>query len=134
MMEKMRKKLYVTACILQFRRAHQELFLSGDYLPLKVQTKSEFVHAFARRSGQDWIVVAVPRLLTNVVAAGAFPLGQQTWGSTALVLPSSAPRRWVNVLTGKSLTLKGRGPKLPMSLSDMLRHLPFGVLAPCRLP
>ncbi|HEV2314919.1 MAG TPA: malto-oligosyltrehalose synthase [Candidatus Acidoferrales bacterium] len=124
-----RLKLYITACILQFRRAHQELFSNGDYFPLKVQGKSEFVHAFARHSGQDWIVVAVPRLLTNVVAAGAFPLGQRTWRSTALVLPASAPREWANVLTTESLTPKGRGTKLLMPLSDMFRYLPFGVLA-----
>lgn len=124
-----RLKLYITACILQFRRAHQDLFSNGDYLPLKVQGKSEFVHAFARRSGQDWIVVAVPRLLTNVVPPGTFPLGRTTWRSTALVLPSSAPRRWVNVLTNESLTPKGQETKLLMPLSDMFRHLPFGILA-----
>jgi (1->4)-alpha-D-glucan 1-alpha-D-glucosylmutase len=124
-----RLKLYVTACILQFRRAHQELFSNGDYFPLKVQGKSKYVHAFARRSGQEWIVVAVPRLLTNVVAAGAFPLGRRTWRSTALVLPSSAPRQWANVLTSECLTPRGRGTKLLMPLSDMFRHLPFGVLA-----
>ena len=124
-----RLKLYITACILQFRRAHHGLFSNGDYLPLKVQTKSEFVHAFARRSGQDWIVVAVPRLLTKIADTGTFPVGQKTWGSTALVLPSSAPRRWVNVLTDESLTPKSRGTKLVMPLSDVFRRLPFGVLA-----
>lgn len=124
-----RLKFYVTARILQFRRAHQELFSNGDYFPLKVQGESEFVHAFARHSGQDWIVVAVPRLLTNVVAAGAFPLGQRTWRSTALVLPASAPREWANVLTTESLTPKGRGTKLLMPVSDMFRYLPFAVLA-----
>lgn len=124
-----RLKLYITACILQFRRAHHGLFSNGDYLPLKVQTKSEFVHAFARRSGQDWIVVAVPRLLTKIADTGTFPVGQKTWGSTALVLPSSAPRRWVNVLTDESLTPKSRGTKLLMPLSDVFRRLPFGVLA-----
>ncbi len=124
-----RLKLYITACILQFRRAHQELFSNGDYLPLKVQMKSEFVHAFARRSGQDWIVVAVPRLLTKIADTGTFPVGQKTWGSTALVLPFSAPRRWVNVLTYESLTPKSRGTKLLMPLSDVFRRLPFGVLA-----
>src|SRR5579864_1236344 len=124
-----RLKLYTIACILQFRRAHQELFSNGDYLPLKVQGKSEFVHAFARRSGQDWIVVAVPRLISNIAATGTFPVGQKTWRSTALVLPASAPREWVNVLTNESLTPKGRGTKLSMPLSDMFRHLPFGVLA-----
>ncbi len=124
-----RLKLYITSCILQFRRAHQELFSNGDYLPLKVQTKSEFVHAFARRLGQDWIVVAVPRLLTNIAATGTFPVGRKTWRSTALVLPSSAPRQWVNVLTNESLTPKDGGTKLRMPLSDVFRHLPFGVLA-----
>ena len=129
-----RLKLYITACTLQFRRARQGLFSSGDYLPLKVQGKNEFVHAFARRSGQDWIVVAVPRLLTNIVAPGAFPIGPKAWRSTALALPSSAPRRWINVLTGESLAPKGRGPKLRMPLSDIFRDLPFGVLASCPPP
>lgn len=124
-----RLKLYITACILQFRRAHHELFSNGDYLPLKVQAKSEFVHAFARRSGQDWIVVAVPRLISNIAATGTFPVGRKAWRSTVLALPSSAPGRWVDVLTNESLTPKSRGTKLLMLLSDMFRHLPFGVLA-----
>lgn len=124
-----RLKLYLTSCILQFRRAHQELFSNGDYLPVKVQGKSEFVHAFARRSGQDWIVVAVPRLITKIAATGTFPIGRKTWRSTALVLPSSAPRQWANVLTSECLTARGQGTKLLMPLSDVFRHLPFGVLA-----
>jgi (1->4)-alpha-D-glucan 1-alpha-D-glucosylmutase len=123
-----RLKLYITACILEFRRAHQELFSNSDYLPLKVQARSEFVHAFARRSGQGWIVVVVPRLLTNIAATGTFPIGRKTWRSASLVLPSSAPRRWVNVLTNEALTVKSRGTKLLMPLSDMFRQLPFGVL------
>ncbi len=125
-----RLKLYITARILQFRRAHQELFSKGDYLPIKVDGKSEFVHAFARCSGQDWIVVAVSRLLANIAAPGTFPVGQKTWRSTALALPSSAPERWVNVLTGESLIPCRRGKKRLIRLSDMFDRLPFGVLVP----
>ncbi|HEV2618068.1 MAG TPA: malto-oligosyltrehalose synthase [Candidatus Acidoferrales bacterium] len=125
-----RLKLYVTARILQFRRTHQQLFSKGDYVPLKVDGKSEFVHAFARCSGQDWIVVAVPRLLTNIAAPGTFPVGQKTWGRTALIVPASVPERCVNVLTGESLIPHRRGKKLLIRLSDMFDHLPFGVIVP----
>jgi len=123
-----RLKLYITMCLLRLRKAHADMFLDGDYIALEVRGKSEFVHAFARRSRGAWAVVAVPRLLTNLTAQGGFPLGRKAWGSAALVLPSGAPPRWVNVLTSESLTPTARGTKLLVPLSDIFRHLPFGVL------
>ncbi|HKV28529.1 MAG TPA: malto-oligosyltrehalose synthase [Candidatus Acidoferrales bacterium] len=124
-----RIKLYLTTRILQFRRAHQELFSNGRYLPIRVEGKSECLHAFARCAGQNWVVIAVPRLVTKIAAPGTYPVDQKTWRSTALVLPPSAPECWVDVLSRESLTPRRRGTTLLVPLSAMFRDLPFGILA-----
>lgn len=124
-------KLYVTMRILQFRRAHPDLFLKGNYLALKVQgAKRESVVAFSRsaRSPGNWIIIAVPRLLTNVVDPGTFPIGRESWGSTALVLPSSAPKGWLNILNGEPIAPVRTQDKWVLPVAKIFAHLPFAVL------
>ena len=56
-----RLKLYLTREALNFRRAHRDLFLRGDYLPLEVDgSPRHSVCAFARRFENSWALVVVP--------------------------------------------------------------------------
>lgn len=58
-----RVKLYLTYKALHFRRANRELFAAGEYLPVEVtKPGDEHACAFARRLGDRWVLVAVPRL------------------------------------------------------------------------
>jgi (1->4)-alpha-D-glucan 1-alpha-D-glucosylmutase len=116
-----RIKLYVTYKGLLFRRTHRELFLAGEYLPVRASgAQSEHVCAFARRLGETWSLVVVPRLLARLQrATGTLlidtvplseppfvipPLGKTVWGHSVLLLPRDAPSRWHNTLTGENLT------------------------------
>jgi (1->4)-alpha-D-glucan 1-alpha-D-glucosylmutase len=100
-----RLKMYLTWKALSFRRSHPDLFLEGEYIPLGVTGALEnHVIAFARRLHNQWCVVAVPRLLATLTPAGSPPLGENVWHDTQIHLPSNAPRKWTNVLTGEKLS------------------------------
>jgi (1->4)-alpha-D-glucan 1-alpha-D-glucosylmutase len=111
-----RVKLYVIHKALSTRKAYQDLFLEGDYIPLQVQgERQEHVCAFARRRGRSWALVAVPRLVTSLVSVGELPLGQQVWCDDSLALPEGAPGRWADVFTGEILQASPKAKVLPLS-------------------
>jgi len=140
-----RVKLYVTWRALRLRREHAQLFLQGDYVPLRAEGRwKRQVCAFARRhpwassrrlcSGsstgsplrsdrRQWVVAAAPRLVSRLSGGGEALLGK-VWGGTALRLPRGAPERWENVLTGERLTAKGC-----LRACELFAHLPVALLA-----
>ena len=123
-------KLFVTAKTLNFRAAHSEFFLKGDYLPLYASGKwKERVCASARRSEEAWAVVAVPRLLTKLIKAGVFPLGGRVWGNGCLVLPEEAPGRWLSVLTDEAVEVSFAMGRKILPLKSIFRHFPVALLS-----
>ncbi|MEW6183424.1 MAG: malto-oligosyltrehalose synthase [Bacillota bacterium] len=115
-------KLYLTSKALYFRKNHQDLFSSGEYIPVKAAGPlNEHVCAFCRRLGDGWSLTAVPRLLARLQKAARLleaegtpadltpPLNESVWGQSALVLPEGAPLRWQNVLTGEELSVVSPG-------------------------
>lgn len=85
-------KLAVTRQALAVRAEKPEIFSAGEYLSLDATgDRADHVVAYARRAGDDTVVVAVPRLVGQ--------LGENPdWGNTAIPLPRGA--RWRNRLTG----------------------------------
>lgn len=85
-------KLAVTRQALAVRAEKPEVFGTGEYLPLEATgERADHVVAYARRAGDDTVVVAVPRLVGQL---GETP----DWGNTAIPLPRGT--RWRNRLTG----------------------------------
>jgi len=125
-----RLKLYLSWKALHFRRAHPELFLQGDYLPLYAAGRNrESVCAFARRRGNEWALLAAPRLVTRLVAVGEFPLGKKVWGGGVLPLPRGAPARWRNVLTGETVAAVFLRGKKSLPLARVFERFPVALLA-----
>jgi (1->4)-alpha-D-glucan 1-alpha-D-glucosylmutase len=125
-----RIKLFLTSRALDFRRAHDLLFLEGVYQPMPTTgAKKENVFAFARHTKDAWAVIAVPRLVSTLLPAGRPPTGERVWAASALALPKGAPADWVNVLTGEKLrACTGKqGSSLP--LADVLGRFPVALLA-----
>lgn len=85
-------KMLVTWRALQARRANPELFLRGSYEPLPVTgTKARHVVAFARRLNGTVAVFIAPRLSYQLLqGTRRWPLGAETWGDTAVMLPGTA--------------------------------------------
>ena len=107
-----RIKLYVHYKTLGLRRERPGLLSAGDYFPVACEgTHADHVFAFARRSGNTSVVVAVPRLLASLLTGSEqCPLGQAVWQDTRLVLPAEiSGQDWRNVFTGESILCGGAG-------------------------
>jgi (1->4)-alpha-D-glucan 1-alpha-D-glucosylmutase len=104
-------KLFVTWRALDVRARNAEVFRRGGYRALHAGTN---VFAFVR--GDD-IVVAVPRLTTQITASGSLPLGA-VWGDSTLDV-SGAFR---NTFTGERV----EGDRL--SLSQVFATFPVAIL------
>ena len=115
-------KMFVTWKLLEFRRESPDLFLKGDYIPLRTAGRhKDHVIAFARRFRSKWCLVAVPRLCASLTRIGVPPLGARVWKRTTIHLPSAAPSSWMNILTGESL-------ESPGACSSLFHELPIAVL------
>ena len=117
-----RIKMFLTQRVLQLRREHVDLFQRGEYLPLAANgTFAECCVSFARRLGNQWIVVIAPRLASQV---GFPPVGEQ-WKDTALEFPETISfENAHNLFTCRDLHYEGR----QISIADIMPTLPFAVI------
>jgi (1->4)-alpha-D-glucan 1-alpha-D-glucosylmutase len=107
-----RIKLFTTARTLAARARNIEAF-RGAYRPVDTGTPNAI--AFTR--GSDEVLVVVPRLTTQLVKPGQFPLGE-VWGDRTLDVSG----RWKNVFTGETI----EGDQL--ALRDVFATFPVAVL------
>ncbi|HEY0721209.1 MAG TPA: malto-oligosyltrehalose synthase [Gammaproteobacteria bacterium] len=120
-----RTKLYLTWRTLQLRQDNPDLFRDGDYLPLQISgPHAEHLCVFARRHGDQTVVVAVPRLIYRL-AGGAIPLGDVIWGATTIELPGGTWRNW---LTDEPLEADNLEGSWQLSAGRLLRHFPVALL------
>ncbi|HEX5691888.1 MAG TPA: malto-oligosyltrehalose synthase, partial [Roseiflexaceae bacterium] len=127
-----RIKLYVVERVLQFRRAHPELFAAGNYLPLEARgARGDHVCAFARTLDDLTIIVAAPRLTAGLTQAGQQPpIGQQAWQDTWLELPSEQLGwRYENLFTGETASVEQRDGGAALAMAALCRSFPVAVLA-----
>jgi (1->4)-alpha-D-glucan 1-alpha-D-glucosylmutase len=125
-----RIKLFLTAAGLRARRERPDVFLGGDYLPLDASgPHAEHVFAFARRAGSDRLVAIAPRLTTRLTGGARLPLGEETWGDTAIAWPG-APDAGVlrDLLTGRCITPRLHEGGAVIPLADALRVCPVALL------
>ncbi|HEX8154010.1 MAG TPA: malto-oligosyltrehalose synthase, partial [Thermoanaerobaculia bacterium] len=108
-----RIKLYTTWKTLAVRARHAETFRSGEYRALR--TESPNVVAYLR--GDD-ILVAAPRLTTQLVSPPELPVGA-VWGDLTLPVEGT----WRNAFTGQTVTAeKGR-----LAMSNVLASFPVAI-------
>jgi len=124
-----RIKLYLIHKLLDFRRAHRELFTDGEYIPLEATGESrQAVCAFARRKGQTWALAVVPRLVGHRVYHGTPPLGAEVWNSTALSLRDDMPGRWLDIISGERLEASDTAPPKNLLLRGVFNNFPAALL------
>jgi (1->4)-alpha-D-glucan 1-alpha-D-glucosylmutase len=121
-----RIKMFLTRQVLQFRRKHVDLFQRGEYLPLAASgTFAECCVSFARRLGNQWIVVIAPRLSSRI----GFPPVGDPWKDTALELPETLPLENAhNLFTCRNLHHEDR----LISIAGAMPTLPFAVITNLR--
>ncbi|HEY9297671.1 MAG TPA: malto-oligosyltrehalose synthase, partial [Phormidium sp.] len=118
-----RIKLFLIARVLEARKQNLAVFQKGDYVPLEVNGKfQERIVAFARSYENRVAITIVPRLLTNVVQEGEYPLGE-VWGDTQLKLPQGMPSAMKDAITSQSLIANGT-----VLIADALKHFPVALL------
>ena len=113
-----REKLFVTRRLLALRRAHPDLFSTGDYQPLEA-TGERGVHlcSFVRRHRGLSLVTAVPRLVYQLYRGGE----AADWGDTELALPSNGV--WRDVFGAHRLDRLDR-----VSAAELFADFPVAVL------
>jgi (1->4)-alpha-D-glucan 1-alpha-D-glucosylmutase len=123
-----RIKLYLTWKALNFRRSHRELFEDGEYLPSEPAGKfKQHLCAFTRRHEGQWVLVAVPRFLSQVVTVGQLPLGKRVWGACSVQLPKSAPVHWRDVITGQSIRTVTTSRRMSLRVADLFQDFPVAM-------
>jgi (1->4)-alpha-D-glucan 1-alpha-D-glucosylmutase len=110
-------KLFITYKLLVARRANQELFLHGDYIPIEARGAcADRVCAFARALPKEgrWAIAIAPR----------WTAGLDDWSDTELVPPEIAPPQsdlaWQDALTGLT--------PATWSIGGLLREMPVALL------
>jgi (1->4)-alpha-D-glucan 1-alpha-D-glucosylmutase len=129
-----RAKLYLIHRALHFRRAHEQLFSHGTYLPLEAAgSKRDHICAFARSLEGEAILVAVPRLVVRLAGeAERPPMGPEVWGMTRLLLPPPlASRSYRNLFTGEVLTADRSDGTPGLPLAAALSNFPVALLECC---
>ena len=117
-----RIKMFLTQCLLRFRREHGHLLQRGEYSP--VQTSGTFAEccvSFVRRLEDNWIVVIAPRLSARI---GFPPIGE-AWKDTAIELPETLSLRNTHDFFTCSPVRDGKRRVL---LQHTLSVLPFAVI------
>ena len=123
-----RIKLYTIYKALNFRRENRDLFLEGEYLPLNVSGKlGRNIVAFARKKGELWSLVAVPRLVAKMASSGLH--SKEMWGENVLDIPPEAPRPWTNIFTGENLQASGAPEAKNLPLSSLFSGFPVALLS-----
>jgi (1->4)-alpha-D-glucan 1-alpha-D-glucosylmutase len=127
-----RIKLYVLYRTLNYRRDHADLFGTGAYCPLEgVGRCAKHICAFARQHDQRVVLVAVPRLLTQLSPdPSVLPIGPQIWEDSWLTVPpSDAGYGYRNLFTGEAVEAVEREGRMMLALDKVLANFPVALLA-----
>ncbi len=117
-------KLWLVQQLCRLRNQNAELFVSGEYLPLKISGKySQHVIAFARKFSQQMVVIAVPLHTAAICKKQNVSVNDIDWADTSIELPENISSAWDHVINGKHIVLKTN-----VSVSDLFGVLPFAVL------
>ncbi|MFH0925895.1 MAG: malto-oligosyltrehalose synthase [bacterium] len=119
-----RIKLFLVYRSLKLREERRDVFEKGTYLPIKVEGRfKECIIAYVRAFQKSWIITIAPRYFTSLVNKGQYPLGEEVWRDTHLLLPDEAPFNWKNVITNQEI----RGEGL-LSVGKVLQHFSVALL------
>jgi (1->4)-alpha-D-glucan 1-alpha-D-glucosylmutase len=128
-------KLFTACRILQYRRAHNELFAQGDYLPLFPQgDRKRHIVAFARRHVGQQLIAVAGRFFASLASGEQLPVGPDVWGNTQLILTKRLKEGvWRDELTGQEIKTETGGGRPFLPMERVFSLLPVALLtSPCR--
>ena len=117
-------KMFLIYQALKARRENLELFQRGDYQKLAVlgSLKDKIV-AFSRKCGERTAIIIAPRLLTDLIKEGEYPLGEQVWQETRISVASGSSFVWKNAITNQEIQSEDT-----LWMRDILSDFPVAVL------
>ena len=111
-------KMFTQHKTLLQRRRDQDLFQKGEYIPLTISGKaSEKFIAYARVLGEEWRIVVVPILVSELFDFQNLDPKLNQFEDLEINLPENAPSEWDHNFTGKSF-LAEKVIKVKESFSD----------------
>ena len=124
-----RIKLYLLHQLCVLRRRLNTVFAGGQYISVEVTgVHKQSIVAFLRVSGEDAVLITVPRMITKVVSDGQLPIGEVVWQDTAVVLPEVyRNRKWRNCLTGDICNVNETG----FTIGSLQQRFPVAVMNTC---
>ncbi|GFO53445.1 maltooligosyl trehalose synthase [Geomonas sp. Red276] len=125
-----RVKLYLIYRILNYRRAHRNLFDRGDYLPLETKGhRGRYLVAFARRAEGEAVIVVVPRLVATLLQGeDREPMGEEVWGDTVVYLPEGAAGRFRNIVNDEEVEAAERHGRPAIPVARLFAEAPVALL------
>ncbi len=126
-----RIKLYTHYRMLELRRERPGLLSAGQYEAISPEgAHAEQVFAFVRRAGSAAAIVAVPRLISQLISdTSQLPLGEPVWGDTRLQIPADlAGRKWRNIFTGEAIETTGADSASTLAASRLFADFPVALL------
>ncbi|MFL5811124.1 MAG: malto-oligosyltrehalose synthase, partial [Flavisolibacter sp.] len=117
-------KLWIVHHLFQLRQQQPDLFSSGEYIPLKTEgIYKDHVIAFARRSRQTIIVVAVPLHAAIICKEQGTDIKSIDWKDTIIQLPDGASAEWQHLLIDATDTHKKN-----FSAAHLFKKIPVAIL------
>lgn len=117
-------KLWLVKELVKLRKEHRALASDGSYVPLKVTGRfRNNILAFARRSGEEWIVVVVPLNLAETGDISEFVVGSFDWSDTKIHLLSNHSVAWKHILTGS------QGEGMDIAVNTIFSDLPMAIIS-----
>jgi (1->4)-alpha-D-glucan 1-alpha-D-glucosylmutase len=125
-----RIKLLLTAAGVRLRRDEPELFFSGAYVPLDIETSvAGSLVAFARTLDGRAALFVAPRLIARLMASTGLPTGGAAWKTSRVLLPSDlAGRTFRHIVTGAELRPTSTNSHSWLFAGEIFETVPFGIL------
>lgn len=120
-------KLWMVKKSLQFRKAHKDLLLKGEYIPLKIKTvRKDHIIAFMRKTENSVAIFVTARFFAKLPEN---ILGKECWNKTSIILPSKLNiKELKDIFTNKTILLRKQKNELVLNIADLFQTFPFAIL------
>jgi (1->4)-alpha-D-glucan 1-alpha-D-glucosylmutase len=119
-----RVKLFLIYKLLSARTKNRQIFDDGDYIPLTTAgSKSEYIIAFARKSGTKIAIAVAARFLSSVINPKQLPIGKNVWKDTSIIISDETAGYWLNIITGEKINISNK-----LSIGHILNKFPVALL------
>lgn len=117
-------KILLTSILLNERKSSPDLFLYGDYIPVKTGGRfGKNIAGFIRKHKDRWLLCIFPLHSGNLSSKkGSEYFSSIQWRDTHIILPDGAPFVWEDIFTGAVFDEEGK-----LSVSAIFKSLPVAV-------